>query len=168
MSDESEQGVLFPGREVAAKGETITVLPLFFGQYPPAMKLMRPLATSLSAAKIFKFQPGVDEQGAPTSKFVAADDWLSKLPQIFEEGGEALILFLAFAIGKPRKWFDTLPGDEGFALARAVFEENADFFVRRILPMLQAAGLAGPAAKDGDPSSPDSGPSDTPGPTSSE
>jgi hypothetical protein len=71
--------------------------------------------------------------------FSLAADWPLRLPQVMDEAGESLLEFVAFAIGKPRAWFDDLEGDEGIALTKLVFETNGDFFVRRIAPML---GLA--------------------------
>src|SRR5689334_843130 len=132
MSEQTDLEILFPGREVTCKGETIKVVPLFFGQYPTAAKLARPLAMAL-------FQSGLltvkDEVVSISPELVTA------LPVVLDEGGEAFMAFFAFAIGKPRKWFDTLPGDEGIDLAMAILEENRDFFVRRLLPKLKAAGL---------------------------
>lgn len=168
MNDGGDLAALLPGRDVTANGEIIKVLPLFFGQYPQAMKVIRPLVSALAGAKIFEARAGVDAAGNATSSFVAAADWMFKIPQIFEEGGEALMQFLAFAIGKKRDWFNTLPADEGLALTQAVLEENADFFRRRILPMLQAAKLVGPAAKDGDESLQGSSDTVTDGSTSNE
>lgn len=132
MTDDLQ--ILFPGKEITAKGETITVVPFFFGAFPRAIKLMQPVAQSLQSSGIIKFA-----QDGTKVNFVMADGWILKLPQIVSEGGEALIELVAFSIGKPRKWFDTLPGDEGIALTKAVLEVNADFFVRKMAPIL---GLA--------------------------
>lgn len=141
----SDLETLFPQREVVVRGGTITVLPLFFGQYPKAMKLMRPLFETVKDAGIFYV---VENQEKKTVNFAIAPDWPLKLPQLIEEGGEALIAFLGFCIAKPREWFDAVPGDEGFELTKAVFEANADFFSKRILPMLQKMGVANPPTGD--------------------
>jgi hypothetical protein len=88
---------------------------------------------------------------------------------VLEEGGEALMEFFAYAIGVKRDWMDTLPGDEGLVLAKAIFEENADFFVRKILPTLNELGLAKVSTgSDGAQSLPASTATDTPGNTSSD
>jgi hypothetical protein len=160
MSDASDIDVLFPGRDVMAKGEAVKVLPLFFGQYPQAIKLLKPVATVLSESGIIRLRP----EGV-TADFSIADDWALKLPEIMIEGGEALIQFLAFAINKPRKWFDALPADEGLMLVKAVFSENADFFVKRIRPLLGQLVKVNPQApaQDGGPSQPDSSGTATPG-----
>lgn len=159
----SDLAALFPGREVVCKGETIRIVPLYFGQYPQAGKLAKPLINALREANLFAFA-NVIEDGKTVAKFELAENWIAELPMVLDEGGEALIRFFAFAIGKPREWFDTLAGDEGIALGQAIFEENADFFVRRILPMLQTAGFT---KADGAASSPASTALDTAGMPSS-
>jgi hypothetical protein len=132
---------LFPEREVTAKGEVITISPLFFGQFPKAMKCMRPLFESVKESKIF-----FAEANGKEVKIGMEPDWPLKIPLLIEKGGEALIDFVGLCVGKPRDWFDTLPGDEGIRLTKAVFEINSDFFNARILPMLQAMGVVNPGA----------------------
>ncbi len=145
---------LIPDRDLKIKGETVTVAPFFFGQWPKAIRLLRPLTESVRKTGI----AGFTEQG-----FVLASDWPLRLPQLIDEAGEALLEFVAFAVNKPRDWFDTMGGDDGIALAKAVFEVNGDFFVKRIAPTLGVAVL--PAT--GAPLSPDSSQPATAGPTSS-
>jgi hypothetical protein len=156
---------LFPGQEVEVAGETITVLPLFFGQYPQAVKLLKPVAESLSSSGIIKFV-----QTGPDVNFKIAKDWALLLPEIMIEGGEAIIQFLAFAISKPRPWFDKLPADDGLKLAQAVFSANADFFVKRIRPLLGQMVKVNPQApaQDGAASRQNSSSTDTPGMPSSD
>jgi hypothetical protein len=138
---------LLPGRDVVCNGETLRVVPLFFGQLPQAAKLARPLVMALAESGLFSVNG---------TEMSLAANWVTGLPMLFDQGGEAVMLFLAFAVGKPRKWFDTLPADEGLALATAVFEENRSFFVQKVLPMLKAAGLLVESkAPDGAPSSVD-------------
>lgn len=160
----SDLAALLPGRDVMCKGESIRVLPLFFGQYPKAVKLVRPLSVVLQESGAFTVKPVTGEDGKASMQLGVAEDWLKTLPDVLEKGGEALIQFFAFSVNKPRDWFDTLPGDEGFALAKAILEENADFFVRRILPMLNEAGfLTGSAEQAGARSLPVSTATDTTG-----
>lgn len=57
---------------------------------------------------------------------------------------------MAVALDVEPAFFDALPADEAMALVYAVVEVNADFFARRLLPMMQAkAGI-----ETGDTSSP--------------
>lgn len=159
-TEKGDLEVLLPGRDINCKGEDLRVLPLFFGQYPKAIKLVRPLIAILQQSGMFGM--GRDEQGQ--IKFQISGEWLAVLPEVLEQGGEALIQFFAFAIAQKREWFDTLPADEGFKLAKAIFEENADFFVRRILPTLNEMGLVKVSeSAGGDPSSLDSTATDTAG-----
>ena len=158
VPDKSDLEVLLPGREVVAKGETLVIRPLYFGQYPRAIKLIRPLATIIQETGLFRVQSEVGPDGQARAQFSASDNWLGALPVVLEQGGEALIQFFSFAIGKPRDWFDTLPGDEGFRLANAIFQENSDFFVRKIMPLLAEMGLMNmePTITPGAPLSPSS------------
>jgi hypothetical protein len=52
--------------------------------------------------------------------------------------GEAALDAVAFAARKPRAWLDDLPADEALDLAFKVIEVNADFFVRAVLPRIEA------------------------------
>ena len=161
MSDDKSGGdlaALIPGREVTlSNGETLTLAPFFFGQLPKAIRLLRPVTDAVREAGIAGFEGG---------DFRLASDWPLRIPQLMDEAGEALVEFVAFAVNKPRVWFDTLGSDDGIALTRAVFEVNSDFFARRVLPMLgMSVQPAAPAT--GAPSSADSSAPGTAGTTSS-
>lgn len=152
----SDLDKLFPDRDVQLPGgEKITVRPLFFGQLPKAVKLLRPITEAIRSAGIAAFD-GKD--------FSLASDWPLKLPQLMDEGGEGLIEFVAFATSKPRAWFDTIGADDGIALTKAVFEVNGDFFVARVAPML---GMSATPKPTGATSLPDSYLPATAGSTSS-
>jgi hypothetical protein len=128
---------LFPGQEVDAGGEKFIISPFAFGQLP-------------KVAKCFASIKGVIEGG--------------DLIQIASAGGEDLLELLCLAVGKPRKWFDTLPSDEGLALMAAVIQSNRDFFVQRMSLALQRLTQA--VSGTGAPSSPDSSVLATDGATS--
>jgi hypothetical protein len=128
---------LFPGQEVVAGGETITVSPFVFGQLP-------------KVAKIFAKIKDVIEGG--------------NLIEIASAGGEDLLQLLCLAVNKPRDWFDTLPSDEGLALMATVISTNRDFFVQRMSPVLQKLTRA--VSGTGAPSSPASSAPATDGATS--
>ena len=126
-------------RQVPVRGsESVAVREFYFGQWPRAIRLFRPVTEAVTAAGI----AGFNGQG-----LALAADWPMLLPRVMDEAGEALIEFVRYAINKdaepdqqkPRAWFDKLGGDDGIALTRAVFEVNGDFFVQRIAPSL---GLA--------------------------
>lgn len=143
---------LLPEREITIGGEAIVVRPFFFGQLPKAVKLLRPIAEALRETGI----ASIDGEWLALAK-----DWALKLPQLLEEAGEPLVAFVAFAVGKPRAWFDTLAADEGVKLTRAVFEANASFFVERIAPLVGLKAASETAT--GAPSSQDSYLPATPG-----
>lgn len=166
---DSELAALLPGREVSVNGVKIHVTPLFFGQYPKGIKLVRPLASVIQMSGAFKIKPTTSEAGEVSLNLQVTDNWLAALPMILEEGGEALLAFFAFCLGKPREWFNTVPADEGFELAGAILKENQDFFVQKVLPKLADLGWTKTVLTDtvGDTSSPNSSASDIPGQISS-
>lgn len=154
---DGDLAILFPGTEVLVSGEVFHVKPFFFGQIPKAVKLTMPVAKALNESGILLFRQDASQLG-----FALATDWPFKLPQIMAEGGEALMELLAFAIAKPRAWFDSVAAEEGLALTKAVFEVNTELFLKRILPMLGATP-ANP--QTGAQSSPDSSTPSTVEPT---
>lgn len=156
-ADKGDLAALLPGRDVTlSTGEVLTLMPFYFGQLPRAIKLLRPVTDAVRAAGIAGFD-GKD--------FALAPDWPLRLPQLMDEGGEALVEFVAFAVKKPRAWFDELGSDDGIALTKAAFEVNGEFFAKKVAPML-GMSMAAPAPT-GAPSSPDSSPPATVGETSS-
>lgn len=146
MTDTKKSDIetLFPDVEAKAKGETLTLRPFTFGQFPKAIKLLRPITDAVQDAGI---------AGMSAAGFSLAPDWPLRLPQVMDEAGESVIEFVAFATGKPREWFDDLAADEGLALTKAVFEVNGDFFVRRIAPKLGLAIQPEASQEAGAPSS---------------
>ncbi|WKB50858.1 hypothetical protein [Eleftheria terrae] len=113
-----------PAVTVNVAGERLEIRPLVLGELPAVLKAVRPFASQLSA------EP----------------EWLTLLC----EHGEALLQTLSLAARRPREWIDRLAVDEALVLAGAVFEVNADFFVRRVAPRIGelaqaiSSRLAGP------------------------
>lgn len=89
-------------------GQHLSISPLVLGELPAMLKAVRPFAEQLA--------------GEP--------DWLALLC----EHGDALLAALALASRQPRDWVAALALDEAITLTTAVFEVNADFFVRRVAP----------------------------------
>lgn len=117
----SELNTIFPGTDVAlSTGESVTIKPLVFGQFPKASKLAQGIAKPLMEAYASQ----------------SADN-ASVIIQILAEGGEDFLNLIALGINKPRSFFDTLPFDDGVRLARAFVETNLDFFTQRVLPELK-------------------------------
>jgi hypothetical protein len=154
----SDIDTLFPEQELTVHpvdpetgkplpSETFAVRPLLFTQFGKAIKILRPLASNVNASGILRLTDGGVR---------IADDWAIRLPELMEDGGEAVFEFVAFAIRKPRPWMDTLQGDDGIAVTKKVLEVNADFFARKMAPMLGFEIPASPeSAATGEPSLPD-------------
>ncbi len=103
---------------VEIAGEHIDLTPLKVGEVPAFARAVQPIAASLSASP----------------------DWLALLA----DHGEAVIEAIAIASRRPRDWVASLDLDEAVQLAESVFEVNADFFIRRLLPRVtRAAALIG-------------------------
>ncbi len=130
----SDLEVLFPARQVRAGGEDVQLAPFTFGQIQKAAKLLHPVVAAVQSAGIFSVR---NETGDVQFRLVA--DWPLHIVELLAAGGSDLVAFVAFAVGKPREWVESLSLDEGVVLTRAIFELNADFFVQKVLPTL---GLA--------------------------
>ena len=94
-------------------GERLDITPLKVGEIPLFARAVQPVAENLSASP----------------------DWLALLAW----QGEAIIDALSIAARRPRDWVANLDPDEAVRLAEAVFEVNADFFIRRLRPVVTAA-----------------------------
>ena len=109
--------------------ETLDITPLKVGELPAFARAVRPVAAKL----------GPDP------------DWL----RLFSEEGESVILALAVACRRPPEWVAALALDDAIRLAQAVFEANADFFIRRVVPEITRAsqsigkGIPGAMPSDG-------------------
>ena len=89
-------------------GETLEISPLKVGELPAFARAVRPIA----------------------SKVTSDPDWL----RLLSEDGESVILALAIACRRPPDWVAALAVDEAIRLGEAVFQANADFFIRRVVP----------------------------------
>ena len=107
-------------------GESLELTPLKVGELPAFARAVQPVVDSLSVS----------------------NDWMALLAK----HGEAVIAAVAIASRRPAAWVAGLELDEAVRLADAVFEVNADFFIRRLLPVItETAGrigqrLGGPAS----------------------
>lgn len=95
---------------VLVGGERIELTPIKVGEVPAFARAVRPVAACLAVSP----------------------DWLALLA----EHGEAVIEAITIASRRPAEWVTGLDLDEAVRLAEAVFEVNADFFIRRLLPSL--------------------------------
>lgn len=121
--NQSDLDVLVPqSRVLELAGKSVTISPLVLGELPAMVKAVRPFAAQLTG----------DLATDSTSDPAGDPDWLALL----SEHGEALLAALALASRQPRDWVDALALDDAMTLAAAVFEVNADFFVRRVAPRI--------------------------------
>ena len=93
-------------------GERISFLPIKTRELPPMMKAISPILSEIQDGDIL---------GA-----LAAN-------------ADSLVAAVAIGSRKDRAWVDELELDDLVALAGAVLEVNADFFVHRVLPGLTKA-----------------------------
>jgi hypothetical protein len=113
MSDDTFAALPPVPKFIEVAGERIDLIPLKVGEVPAFARAVQPVAASLSASP----------------------DWLA----LMAEHGEAVIDAVAVASRRPREWVAALELDEAVRLAEAVFEVNADFFIRRLLPVVTEA-----------------------------
>ena len=110
--------------EIRVADQTITLTPLVLGELPAFARAIQPFTTELAV------EP----------------DWL----RLLGSHGESMIEAMAIASRQPRAWIANLALDEAICLAQALFEVNADFFIRRVVPKVGEAvsrigtQLAGP------------------------
>ena len=108
----------FPSQPITLEivGESLSITPIRVGEVPALLATIQPFADQLASAE---------------------PDWLA----ILSTHGTALLRTLALASRQSQDWIDALPLDAAIALATAIFEVNADFFVQRVKPAVQEASL---------------------------
>ena len=116
MTDSNTDFQTFPPvpQVVTVAGTALELTPIRLGELPRILAAVRPIAADLST------EP----------------DWLDLLGR----HGEAVLELLALATRRDRAWIEGLALDEAVTLACAVFEVNADFFVRRVAPSIARSG----------------------------
>jgi hypothetical protein len=135
----SDVAALFPAREVVIQGETISISPFKFGQLQKVSSFLAPMAAAVQKARREQL---ADAAGSDPLA------WPLMLPQVIAECGDFVLGLIAFVTGRPLEWVESLEADDGLTLARTIFETNADFFARRLAPMM--TGLpAVPGGGDG-------------------
>lgn len=112
MSDLDD--VIPPTMVVRVGNEAVEVRPLRVGQLPGFVRALGPLIERANEA--------FDD---PT--------------RLVMESPEEIAAATAIALGKPRGWIDGLELDQMAELVGAVITVNADFFLRRVAPKVQAA-----------------------------
>lgn len=118
MSDSLSK--IFPAKEIIIAEMPFTLKPLTFGQLPKVMKLMEKLA-------------------GPVQKAVreGKQNDISTVIMLFAEGGDGLIEVMAESIKAPKEFVENLDSDEGIKFLNTFLEVNKDFFIQRVLPLIQ-------------------------------
>ncbi len=135
--------VLFPeGKVVVVGGESFIIKPFTFGQIPKVVGAVKKIAGMFQGEQV-------------------------NVLDVIEQGGEDVLALVSMVTGKPRAWFDSVPADEGIALVTAIYEVNADFFAKKVAPLLPTfLSPKEPNSPDGEASPDDSSATDTAGKTS--
>lgn len=119
MSTELTQ--LFPtGKEIRISDENLTIKPFKFGELPRVFKAIEPLTASLS------------------KMFVEKQVDINTIASMIADGGDSVIDLMVIGSKKPREWVTELEMDEGVELLVSVIEVNADFFIQKVLPQMNA------------------------------
>src|SRR5262245_58385054 len=111
--------------QLRVAGEALQVSPLTLGELPRFILAVRPLAGLLDLSDL------------SAAGLEGSFNWIWLLGQ----HGEAMLELLALASRRERRWVNALSLDDAVALASAVWEVNADFFVEHVVPAIQRAAL---------------------------
>jgi len=141
--DARSHDVIAPaGQDVSlADGTTITVRPITVGQLPRFVKAVRPAFGALVALAPANSSPGAGgDQGADPADAPAEEPVdIEGMLDVYAEHGEVLTEALCIVTGEPRARIEALGLDDALQLLRALWEVNRDFFVHRLVPMLNRA-----------------------------
>lgn len=99
---------------VTLSGVALELTPIRLGELPRLLAVVRPLAEEIT----------IDP------------DWMALLGR----HGDAVLDLLAITTRRERAWINDLSLEDAVLLAAAVFEVNADFFVRRLAPSIAQVG----------------------------
>jgi hypothetical protein len=119
----SELETLFPtGVQVELQGKQFNIRPFNFGQFPKVIKAITKASATAQELKV------TDGKITPEAALT-----------ILSESGEDLIVLLAEMLEVEKSFIEKLPMDEAVVLISAFFEVNADFFTKRVLPLIVKA-----------------------------
>ena len=93
---------------VTLSGTALELTPIRLGELPRLLAVVRPLAEEITSDP----------------------DWMALLGR----HGDAVLDLLAITTRRERAWINDLSLEDAVQLAATVFEVNADFFVRRVVP----------------------------------
>ena len=99
---------------VTLSGTALELTPIRLGELPRLLAVVRPLAEEITSDP----------------------DWMALLGR----HGDAVLDLLAITTRRERAWINDLSLKDAVQLAAAVFEVNADFFVRQVAPSIAQVG----------------------------
>jgi len=111
-----------PATSAMYRGEPLNLKPLTVGAVPPILRLARPVID-----EILNLEKIPDD---------ATGELLDFAITMIDRHGEALFSAVALAIGREREWVEGGDISEFVDLVRALVAVNRDFFVQRLLPLL--------------------------------
>ena len=115
----NELTTLFPtGKEITISAENLTIKPFKFGELPKVFKIVQPMAAAFATLQAQRENPATAIAG------------------LIATGGDHILDLMVIGSHKPREWIDNLDMDEGATLLTAILEVNADFFIRKVLPIV--------------------------------
>lgn len=131
-------------------GEPVEIRPLRARQFGPFAAAVEPLLEAygqvradIAARQALPAEDGEILDWTQAAGRLGAEYWVN----LVSRHADALIPALAVALDRPREWVGDLYLDDLVRLALAVFEVNADFFARRMMPAaLEILGRMLPAA----------------------
>ena len=116
--------VLFPtGKTITISNRTFSIIPFKFGQLPKIIKAISKAQTTVQQLELSGDK--VAQQAAMIT--------------VLSECGTDLISLLADILDVDQSFIEELEMDEAVELLSAFFEVNADFFTKRVVPLLQKA-----------------------------
>jgi hypothetical protein len=113
-----------PAATLQVAGRSVDVSPLRLGEVPAVARALAPLAAMIAGM--------VQGQGPDAHQMV---NWAQAIGQ----HGAAIIAAIAAASRTEPAWVEQLELDSAAELGQTLVNANADFFMRRLLPKLQAS-----------------------------
>lgn len=121
MSDQALE-VLFPtGKEVTVQNTTIVIKPFKFGELSKVFKVIDPIIDPLFTA------------------LNTSTNQIQLISKIIVDSSESVMDLISISTKQPRDWIDSLEMDEGLQLFTTILEVNSDFFVHKVLPLLNSS-----------------------------
>ena len=108
-------------------GERLSLTPIKTRELPAMMRAIEPILADVGSAFNLDANDGEDSVD------------FGAILKMFSANADAIVTAVSIGSRKPREWVDDLDIDDLAALAGAIIESNADFFVRRVMPILTTA-----------------------------